>query len=96
MKDPYGEELANHTGTESCVYVCKGLGEALSGGVQAGLLSRERYCKLQNADAGHKVEGNTGFIDIARCRRVLRGQRPRARTQAFCTGTGRSHVWPHR
>jgi hypothetical protein len=95
MKDPYGEELATHIGPESCVYTCKGIDEALTGGVRAGLLSRERSCKLQGADAVHKVEGNTGCIDIARCSWVLRGQRPRARTQAPCTGTGRSHVWPH-
>jgi hypothetical protein len=95
MKDPYGEGLATHTGPESCVCIPKGIDEALTGGVRAGLLSRERCCKLQDADAVHKVEGNTGCIDIARCSRVLRGQKPRARTQAFCTGIGRSHVWPH-
>ena len=95
MKVPDGEGVANRTGPESCVYTRKGMGEVLTGDVQAGLLSRERYSKLQDADAVHKVEGNTGCIDIARCSRVLRGQRPRARTQAFCTGTGRSHVWPH-
>ena len=95
MKDPYGEELATHTGPESCVYIRKGIDEALTGGVRAGLLRSERCCKLQGADAVPKVEGNTGCVDIARCSRVLRGQRPRARTQAPCTGTGRSHVWPH-
>jgi hypothetical protein len=94
MKVPYGEGVASHTGPESCVYIRKGIDEALTGGVRAGLLSRERSCKLQDADAVHKVEGNTGCIDIARCSRVLRGQRPRARTHAPCTGTGRSHVWP--
>ena len=94
MKVPYGEELAIHTGPESCVDSRKAIGEALTGGVWAGLLSRERYCKLQGADAVHKVEGNTGSIAIARCSWTLRGQRPRARTQAPCTGTGRSHVWP--
>ena len=95
MRVPYGEELATHTGPESCVNSRKAIGEALTGGVWAGLLSRERCCKLQGADAVHKVEGNTGCIDTARCSWTLRGQRPRARTQAPCTGTGRSHVWPH-
>jgi len=95
MKVSYGEELATHTGPESCVYIRKGVDEALTGGVRAGLLSRERYCKLQDADAVHKVEGNTGCTDIARYSRVLCGQRPRARTQAPCKGTGRSHAWPH-
>ena len=96
MKVPYGEELATHTGPESCAYNRKAIGEALTGGVRAGLLSRERCGKLQGADAVHKVEGNTGCIDIARCSWTLRGQRPRARTQAPCAGTGRSHVRPHK
>jgi hypothetical protein len=89
----YGEELATHTGSESCVDSRKAIGEALTGGVRAGLLSRERYCKLQGADAVHKVEGTTGCNDTARCSWTLRGQRPRARTQAPFTGTGRSRVW---
>jgi hypothetical protein len=54
MKVPYGEGLATHTGPESCVHVCKGMGEALTGDVRARLLSRERYCKLRGADAVHK------------------------------------------
>ena len=93
MKVPYGEGVANHTGPESCVDTRKGIGEALTGGVRAGLLSHERS-KLQGAHAVPKAEGNTGCIDTARCSWTLRGQRPRARTQAPCTGTGRSHVWP--
>ena len=54
MKVPYGEGLAIHTGPESCVYIRKGIGEALTGGLRAGLLSRERCCKLRGADAVHK------------------------------------------
>mgnify|MGYP003565247388 CR=1 FL=1 len=42
MRDPYGEELATYTGPESCVDSRKAIGEALTGGVRAGLLSRER------------------------------------------------------
>ena len=45
MEVPYGEGVASHTGPESCVYIRKGIGEALTGEVRAGLLSRERYCK---------------------------------------------------
>ena len=65
MKVPYGEGLASHTGPESCVDTRKGIGEALTGGVQAGLLSHERN-KLQGAHAVPKAEGNTGCSDIAR------------------------------
>src|SRR6266566_1296274 len=38
------------------------------------------------------AEGNTGYTAIARRTRIPRGQRPHARTQALCLGTGRSHV----
>ena len=95
MRVPYGEEVAIHTSPESCVDSRKAIGEALTGGVWAGLLSRERYRKLQGAGAVHKVEGNTDCIVTARGSWTLRDQRPRARTQALCTGTGRSRVWPH-
>ena len=54
MKVPYGEGLASHTGPESCVWTRKSAGEALTGEVRAGLLSRERYYKLRGADAVHK------------------------------------------
>jgi hypothetical protein len=54
MKVPYGEGIAGHTGPDSCVYARKGIGEALTGEVRAGLLSRERYGKLQGADVVYK------------------------------------------
>ena len=53
MEVPDGEGVANRTGPESCVYTRKGMGEALTGDVRAGLLSRERCCKLRGADAVH-------------------------------------------
>jgi hypothetical protein len=54
MEVPHGEGLASHTGPESCVWARKGAGEALTGEVRAGLLSRERYGNLRGADAVHK------------------------------------------
>jgi len=54
MKVPYGEGVASHTAPESCVYTRKGMGEALTGDVQARLLSRERCGKLRGADVVHK------------------------------------------
>ncbi len=54
MRVPYSEGLATHTDPESCVYIRKGMGEALTGDVQAGLLSRERCGKLWGADVVHK------------------------------------------
>jgi len=50
MKVPDGEGVANRTGPESCVYIRKDMGEALTGDLRAGLLSRERYSKLRGAD----------------------------------------------
>ena len=41
MRVLYIEGVAIHGGPESCVGVCEGGGEALTGGVWAGLLSRE-------------------------------------------------------
>jgi hypothetical protein len=94
MKVPYGEGLANHTGPESCVWARKGAGEALTGEVRAGLLSRERYgLSFRVPTPSTSSEGNTDYIARARCDRTLRGQRPRARTEAPHAGTGRSHVW---
>src|SRR6267378_2524951 len=40
------------------------------------------------------AEGPIWCTDIARCARVPRGQRPRARTQTPRAGTGRSQVRP--
>ena len=68
MQVPYVEGLAAHTGPESCVNSRKVIGEALTGGVRAGLLSHERYFKLQGAHAVLRAEGNTGCSDIARYR----------------------------
>ena len=41
MKESYREGLATHSGPESCVIIRKGDGEALTGDMQVGLLSRE-------------------------------------------------------
>lgn len=41
MEEPCVEEVAIHDGPESCVDVCEGAGEALTGVHVAGLLSRE-------------------------------------------------------
>ena len=53
MKVPYDEGLAAHIGPESCVYARKCIGEALTGGMRAGLLSCESF-KIQGADVVHR------------------------------------------
>lgn len=42
MKVSYDEDLANHIGSESCVYIRKGVREALTGESAGWVLSRER------------------------------------------------------
>ena len=54
MKVPYDEGLTPHIGLESCVYARKGIGEALTGGMRAGLLSCERIYKIPGVDVVHK------------------------------------------
>jgi len=49
VKVPYGEGIAYHIGPESCAGARKEVGEALTGGMQAGTLSREN--NSQSADA---------------------------------------------
>ena len=95
MKVPHGEGLVSHTDPESCVCTREGIDEALTGEVRAGLLSRERYgLSFRVLTPYTSSEGNIDYIARARCDRTLRGLRPRARTEAPHTGTGRSHVWP--
>ena len=50
MKESYGEDLASHTGPESCTVVCKGGREALTRACAGELLSRE-IIRVQGADA---------------------------------------------
>jgi len=54
MKVPYDEGLAAHIDPESCVYARKGISEALTGGMRAGLLSCESFI-IQGADVVHKI-----------------------------------------
>jgi len=55
MKVPYGEGVASHAGPESCVDARKGIDEALTGEVRAGLLSRESYSTLWGADGVQRI-----------------------------------------
>jgi hypothetical protein len=60
MRTLYIEGIASYGGPESCVGVPRGRSEALTGGVRAGLLSREMQ-RVQGADAVQMAEGNTGL-----------------------------------
>jgi len=81
MKEPYGEGLASHTGSESCGGVRKDAVEALTG-VRAGWVLSLESVLIRGADGFRPSEGNTGRIVIARSDRTPRGLRPHARTQA--------------
>ena len=96
MKESYGEGLATHTGPESCVGGPQGRVEALTGARAGRVLSREMNLTSGDADAVGEAEGNTGRVDIARRAGAPRGQRPRARTETPCAGTGRSRGRPRR
>ena len=52
MKEPYGEGLASHTGSESCALSRKAGSEALTGAHAGGVLSRDMLIN-QSADVVH-------------------------------------------
>jgi|SRR3990170_3060743 hypothetical protein len=91
MKLSHDEGIASHIGPESCAFVRKNKGEALTGERAGRVWSREDP-RVQGADAVLRVKGNTVRIDNARVALTLRGQRPRARTETLYTGAGRSHI----
>jgi hypothetical protein len=79
----YGEDVASHTGPESCVTVREGCGEALTGECVGQPLSGENH--LRGADVLRPAEGNTARVVIARRtpaprrRRTWHAQMPSAR-----------------
>jgi hypothetical protein len=94
MKVPYDEGLASRIGPESCAGDRKGAGEALTGESAGRVLSRESRFSFRVPTVSTVAEGNTGHPASARDGLALRGRRPRARTEALCTGTGRAHACP--
>jgi hypothetical protein len=89
MKEPYIEGVANHDDPESCGGAREGDGEALTGARAGWPLSREiRLFRVPTVLSD--PEGNMHGRVIASDRVTLRGRRPHARTESFCTGTGRS------
>ena len=66
MQVSYVEDLANHDGPESCAFVRKDLGEALTGGDIGQVLSREILIDFRALTSWDETEGNTTRSDIAR------------------------------
>src|SRR2546427_7709549 len=90
MEESDIEGLATHGGPESCVSACKGDGEALTGDVQAGLLSREiNESGVPTLFNGRKATSRVGAS--ASPPRTPRGRRTMACTEAPCARTGRAH-----
>lgn len=89
MREPYIEGLANHDDPESCVGTRKGGGDALTGARAGWLLSR--VIKSSGTPTPlTEAEGNTTPSAIASSEADRRGRRPHARTEFFCSRTGRS------
>ena len=61
MQESYGEDVASHTGPESCADACEGMGEALTGVPAGRVLSRETPLN-PGADAVRGAEGHTAGI----------------------------------
>jgi hypothetical protein len=83
------EDLASHDDPESCVVIRKGGGEALTGESAGRALSRVKLTS-RVPTLWRKAEGNMVRCAKASTSPALRGLRPLARTEATCSGTGRS------
>ena len=89
MKVPYKEGVATHFGPESWAVSRKVFGQALTGGVQAGLLSCETTI-LGGPTLSSHVEGNTQGIANARYVGPRRSPGTKACTQASRAEIGRA------
>ena len=104
MKVLDGEDVANHTGPESCVAFREERGEALTGDCVGQPLSGVK--QLRDADAFRPVEGNMAHDDIAshapipRRRRTWHGLTPSSSSAASaalvwrCFRTCPALPWP--
>ena len=93
MEELHTEGLATHGDPESCAGGREGAGEALTGDVQAGLLSREiNAIGVPTLSKGRKATSRVGAN--ASPPRTPRGRRTMACTQAPCARTGRAHRSP--
>jgi hypothetical protein len=88
MKEPHSEGVAIHADLESCAGNGDIAGEALTEALAGWVLSREiTSSRVPTPCSG--AEGNTDGGANASPRQALRGRRPQARQETFCTRTGR-------
>src|SRR6476661_4606893 len=92
MEELYVEGVATHGGPESCVVVCEGGGQALTG-VRAGraIEPRNEHSGVPTLSERRKA---TSSAALSRRRRTPRGQRTRACTEPSCARIGRSRARP--
>jgi hypothetical protein len=93
MKESDIEGVAIHGGPESCVGVCEGVGEVLTGEHVGGAIE-PRNPRSRGADVVVKAEGNIGGGVIASRCRTPRGQRTQACVETPSARTGRSRRCP--
>lgn len=90
MEVLYVEGVAIHDGPESCAVACEGEREALTGGVWAGLLSREISIQIRVPTLSKRVEGH---VADGATREPSRGPcavgEPRHARRFSCARTGR-------
>lgn len=90
MRESYSEEVATHTGPESCGCGRKGAPEALTG-EGTGRVSSLENALFGSVDAVDAADGNTTACAKASTSGAPRGRRPRACAEAPCTEAGRPH-----
>lgn len=91
MKEPGAEGVAIHGGPESCVDLCKEIGEALTGVCTGAVWSRE-INHIGVPTLSIEAEGHALYTANARWTGTPRGRRPAARAELFRARTGRSRV----
>ena len=87
MREPYEKELAIHSAPSFAVVTAKCLLKRKQGHEWAGYRASKNF--NWDADAVVKAEGIMIRSDNASSWSVLRSRRPQARSETFCTRTGR-------
>jgi len=95
MKEPYGEGLASHTDSESCVVSREAGHEALTGAHVGGVSSRETTGN-QDADAVYSAGRQHWWVRYREHPLDLRGQRPPTCMEPPGARTGRPYQRPTR
>ena len=76
MRLPHDEGVATGIRPESCVCTRKGMGEALTGDVRGGLLSREKVIKIRRSTFLANAGTTSAVATSASDRRLRRGRTP--------------------